>query len=290
MTLTTNERYDAARRLISAALGTPRDDALDYERVTDIGVGYASRSYGSPETVWVLGNWNDKHRYLDEGETHPEADQFGRVLVDGTMSRLAEALQRIDVECEWLDEWTECRHCNRLIRTSADSYSFTLDAMWTMDGYVCGDCAMADVENSLIDGDFVWRVGPLDEYEPEVSHVVSFCSTSDLEAIGFKLWTGNPEGSTDGRHENGWHPGQDSTPTAIAEEIAEALDCNAEIVFYLDENSQFYVGFSAWVRRFDWNHDMTCGVCGRTWNDENEPTPSARCPYEYDHDENEENN
>jgi hypothetical protein len=40
----------------------------------------------------------------------------------------------------------------------------------------------------------------------------------------------------------------------------------------------------------DGNHitDMTtCGHCGRTWNDANisslTPTPSGRCPYEYDH-------
>lgn len=31
------------------------------------------------------------------------------------------------------------------------------------------------------------------------------------------------------------------------------------------------------------NHNMECGHCGRTWNDREMPTPSARCPYEYDH-------
>lgn len=30
-------------------------------------------------------------------------------------------------------------------------------------------------------------------------------------------------------------------------------------------------------------HDMTCGTCGRTWNSEETPTPAARCPYEYEH-------
>lgn len=251
MTLTTTERYEAAYRLISAALGTPKDDALDYECVTAMGIGYTSSSYGTTDTVWVLGNWNDKYEYLDDEtrKTNLNADQFGRVLVDGRMGRLAEALQRIDVECEWLDEWDECRDCYRLIRTSANSYSFTLDAIWTMDGYICSDCAMKDIENSLIEGDFVWRVVEGEVEEPEVSHAVSFCSTSDLEAIGFKLWTGNPEGSKDGRLESGWHPGQTATPSAAAEEIAEALDCDAEIVFYLDEASQFYVGFSAWVRK-----------------------------------------
>lgn len=30
-------------------------------------------------------------------------------------------------------------------------------------------------------------------------------------------------------------------------------------------------------------HDMTCGTCGRTWNSETTPTPSARCPFEAEH-------
>lgn len=30
-------------------------------------------------------------------------------------------------------------------------------------------------------------------------------------------------------------------------------------------------------------HDMTCGECGRTWNSTVTFTPSARCPFEYDH-------
>ena len=33
------------------------------------------------------------------------------------------------------------------------------------------------------------------------------------------------------------------------------------------------------------NHDMECGHCGRTWNDREMPTPAARCPYEYDHED-----
>lgn len=36
----------------------------------------------------------------------------------------------------------------------------------------------------------------------------------------------------------------------------------------------------------------TCGTCGRTWNDARStaltPTPSARCPFEYEHDEEDE--
>lgn len=29
---------------------------------------------------------------------------------------------------------------------------------------------------------------------------------------------------------------------------------------------------------------MTCGHCGKTWNDKDTPTPAGRCPYEREHD------
>lgn len=35
---------------------------------------------------------------------------------------------------------------------------------------------------------------------------------------------------------------------------------------------------------------MACGHCHKTWNDEETPTPSARCPYEYEHENDEETN
>lgn len=28
---------------------------------------------------------------------------------------------------------------------------------------------------------------------------------------------------------------------------------------------------------------MRCGHCGRTWDEAETPTPSGRCPFEYDH-------
>lgn len=31
------------------------------------------------------------------------------------------------------------------------------------------------------------------------------------------------------------------------------------------------------------DHDSQCGHCERTWNSTETPTPSARCPYEYEH-------
>lgn len=36
------------------------------------------------------------------------------------------------------------------------------------------------------------------------------------------------------------------------------------------------------------DHDRQCLTCFRTWNSVETPTPAARCPYEYDHDMEEE--
>ena len=33
--------------------------------------------------------------------------------------------------------------------------------------------------------------------------------------------------------------------------------------------------------------DMICGTCNKTWDSKKIPTPAARCPYEYDHAEEE---
>lgn len=30
-------------------------------------------------------------------------------------------------------------------------------------------------------------------------------------------------------------------------------------------------------------HDMKCLTCGKTWNNKETPTPSARCPFEHEH-------
>lgn len=38
----------------------------------------------------------------------------------------------------------------------------------------------------------------------------------------------------------------------------------------------------------DADHDMTCGTCGRTWSSLTTPTPAGRCPFEYDHEDEDE--
>ena len=46
---------ESAYRLVKAALG---DNWCDYETVMGLGTGYAN---GSPDEVWVRGNWNNRN-------------------------------------------------------------------------------------------------------------------------------------------------------------------------------------------------------------------------------------
>lgn len=244
----TIDKFEAARRLIKAATGEEYGDGI---LVANMGIGYASSRYGTREDVWVLGNWNNKTVWNPETNEHEPRNGLTRnqATVPG---RLFDALERIGVEGEWLDEWQVCIDCQRLIRTEADSYSFQLEAVWVdCEGYRCSDCALEDVDTSLIEGGYIWKITDGYVEEPESSRAVSFCDTSDLEEIGFTKWApGDPQS-----YESGWHPGQTDTPQQVAESIAQQSDSDCEIVFYLDETSQFYVGFSAWIRPIETDDD-----------------------------------
>lgn len=72
-------------------------------------------------------------------------------------------------------------------------------------------------------------------------------SSGDLEEAGWQAWNG--------RYESGWHPGQDDDPEKITAEIRDAVGDAVDVVFLLDESSQFYVGFSAWTRPVEEEED-----------------------------------
>lgn len=195
--------------------------------VTDYGKGYCEDygSHANNETYWVLGSWNDK--------TRPLADGYWKVI-DDTPSRLARALEFIGVECEWSDEWSPCAECYRLIRTAPDCYSWTLQAVWGEDGYVCTDCAKKDPGAYI--GDFI--------NDPEKA--ITWLDESDLEDLGFLKWGASddyPEGET---FHAGWYGREDKPDTILGNIQAEHPE--AEVVFLLDGTGQFEISFSAWYR------------------------------------------
>lgn len=218
-------KIDLARVLVRAATGEPYGDG---DIVTDICRGYAEPGYGNDDTVVVFGNWNTK-RYPREGDAPlTKSETIG--------SRLFDALERAGIEGEWLDEWVICGDCYKAFRSQADSYSWRMFGAFIEDAceYVCATCILADLPAYL------------PNYVNNSDRCLTFGKGSDLAALGFIQWApDDPQ-----RYESGWHPGQDAKPSEILSEIEEACEDRGEVevVFVLDESSQFYVGFSAWFR------------------------------------------
>lgn len=162
----------------------------------------------NPETIWASGNWNG---------------ELG--------GRLAKALERIGVELEWYDEVDTCNDCQKLIRVQPDSYMWQPGYL-TMDegsGYVCFECL--DLTNDDILDEFKF----VDNYNKCVPNEIG----KHLEEWGWEPFNGF--------YEHGWHPGQTDDPHVIFDKIKEKLP-KLSVVFRLDETSQFYIRFTAWVK------------------------------------------
>lgn len=213
---------DKVRRLVHAATGEEWGDGYT---VTDVILGYAEPGYGSDDSVVVLGDWNPK-RWASEGDAP-------LTPAERLPSRLARSLERVGANIEWLDEWTSCSECLRAVRTQPDSYSWQASFVVTEDGDTfCLDCLIAQGEDALT------------EYVNDARKCVSWCEPSHVESFGYVKWeSGDPHD-----YESGWHPGQDDDPSAILASI-HAAQPGADVVFFLDESSQFYVRFSAYVRQ-----------------------------------------
>lgn len=216
----TKAKLVAAQRLIKVVTGEPYGDG---KTVTDVGVGYAEPGYHDDDTVWVIGNWNDRSRYDSETQT--------RVTTSTVPGRLFDALERIGVQGEWLDEWTRCDHCQRIVRTSGDSYlwkPFYVD-LPDLDR-LCGTCAL----------DPEWTDEVFEPYVNNASRVITWCDSAHLESLGWQRF------NTD-EYQNGWHEGMNDKPPLIAARIKAMMPAH-DYVFWLDESSQFYIGFSVFTR------------------------------------------
>ena len=122
-------------------------------------------------------------------------------------------------------------------RTQPDSYSWTPSVIYDDNGgYLTPD---DDIE-TWID----WAHN--DDRRCLLSDVYG---ASDLEEVGFTKWDPDHEGSwRGGQYETGWHEGQNDSPAAITEQIRHAHGDDVDIVFVIDEQSQFYVVWSAYIR------------------------------------------
>ena len=181
--------------------------------------GYAEPGYSGD--VIATGNWNT-------------VDAWDNVLKDrvdlplGNLpKRLGDAFERLGIEIKWSDEWTTCDECGKLVRTSPDSYGWKRSYVLTDDGVTCHECVTADetrIEETL---------RALEGNDREYSTL-----DVDPEEYGYVKVNDEP-------YESGLHPGQNDSPAAVAKELrARGIE---RFLFTLDEPSQFYVRWSAYV-------------------------------------------
>ncbi len=78
--------------------------------------GYAEPGYTDPECgVVATGNWND---LIDWSNNQ-------RSTISNVPSRIAKLFEKLGIPTEWSDEWCECTHCGKIVRTQPDSMSWT---------------------------------------------------------------------------------------------------------------------------------------------------------------------
>lgn len=174
--------FEAAREVASQKDGWQAECSIDEIRLCTS--GYAEPGYTDPECgVVAVGNWNTITRYNKETGKHD--------VLDNTAERLAKVLDKLGVELEWSDEWSECHECYRIVRTSPDSYGWT-PSYYVGDGFlVCLDC-----------------IDP-EEYLKELEGETTRCNTvvEDITEHGYHHIE---------TFERGFHRGQDADPDLIS--------------------------------------------------------------------------
>lgn len=195
--------------------------------------GYGSYS-GEGTTRVVLGyywlspgkdGWHEKLRNPDRPD-----DPYPLAGMSMRWPRLIAALEEQGVELEWADEWAIDYEHDKAYRTTGDSYGWS--PAFVHDDY--GEMLTPDSE--FVD----WVNWALNSTARCLADTMVGNVDVKLSEAGFTRWN---EDSL----ENGWHPGQDDTPQAATLRIrTEHPHC--DIVYAIDEVSQFYSRFSAWYR------------------------------------------
>lgn len=191
--------------------------------------GYAEPGY-SGEIV-ATGNWNEISKYIPENKDSFGAGTSGyHATVDDTPKRLLNLFEKMGIEVEWSDEWSTCSHCNKLVRTQADSYHWT-------PSFVIGDGEISCVE-CLKENAAEHLESLEDDY-----NTLNQISQIDPAKYGYKL--------AEQGFESGWHPGQNANPKAIAEELrAKGV---YRFLFNQDATGQFDMQFSVWVHESEFD-------------------------------------
>lgn len=165
--------------------------------------------------------------YAEPGYSHaPEGIAFAD-WNPRRYERIGKLLEKCGMQTEWSDEWTTCANCGKAIRIHADCYHWT-PYYWFDEKNgeeICGGCLRDDKRRQ---SDYVESlIG-----NPRLAVVFDWL---DLEDYFFEC--------VREQCESGWHPGQTDNPEKIINDYPDK-----DVIFRLDDQSQFYIRFSVWTR------------------------------------------
>jgi len=181
--------------------------------------GYAEPGCDTEFGLVATGNWNTIDTYDHSTRSH--------TVVSNLPKRIADLFERMGIECEWSDEWTECGSCYKLVRTNPDSYGWTQSFYFDENNgdCTCVECLKDDAENYLsgLEGN------------SNVANTMDEINPSDYGYIQVN----------EDSYQTGFHPGQNDDPHKIAKE----LDSKGitRYLFNIDSVGQFDSNWSVYV-------------------------------------------
>lgn len=132
-----------AERILEIAKNMARCLGLHVEnRIEEIQLhydGYAEPGYSSVSGLVATGNWN----VIDEYDSVKKM----RVKISDLPARISNLFEKMGIECEWSDQWSDCSECGKLFRTDPDCHSWLPSFVVTKNcDHVCHECVRKDPE------------------------------------------------------------------------------------------------------------------------------------------------
>lgn len=215
---TNTQKVARAFKILEIALQHTWDDPIVHSRIEEMQIhthGYAEPGYNGD--LIATGNWNDITTYNR---------QTNKVdVVTEAPKRIANLLEKLGFEIEWSDEWTTCDTCQKLVRTTADSYSWTRAYM--EDEYqevTCHECVAEDPAPHL----------EALENDPRRAWTLADINPEDYGYIPIKQ-----------EFENGLYGGQSDDPAKIATSLRDMGI--TRFLFLIDSVGQFEMRFKVLV-------------------------------------------
>jgi hypothetical protein len=168
-----------------------------------------------------IENMNYASEYAEPGYTNPSK---GILFANWNYfpSGIDTLLENYGYAIEWSDEWATCGNCGKAVRTSPDSYSYQPSYSLQDGDITCADCLTEDAESYL------------ETLEDNPSTALNMPAINPADYGYIKVEDG---------FQNGLHSGMNDNPKAI---YARLKDRYARLLFQIDEQSQFYIGFAVW--------------------------------------------